>query len=145
MTGPAVLLRNARRESVPAARNAYTANRMTSAPTVMFGQATEITPIATASIPRHSSEDDRDENMQRPPSALKSVADADAVVDGGDPGSGPRRRHRGVVFRPRAHASGQRRGAVHGFHTDVVGLDLGVPLHGLLDRVRDVVGAGGGA
>jgi hypothetical protein len=43
--------------------NAYTAKRTTIAPTVTFGQATDTTPIATASRPRHNSEDDTDLNI----------------------------------------------------------------------------------
>src|SRR5947209_12768716 len=39
---------------------------MTNAPTVMFGHVTETTPTATARSPRHSREDDRDENMKVP-------------------------------------------------------------------------------
>jgi len=55
-TGPARSLLNARTASVPAAMNAYTANRMTNAPTVMFGHATETTPTTIASSPRHSND-----------------------------------------------------------------------------------------
>jgi hypothetical protein len=42
--------------SVIAAMNAYTANRMTIAPTVTLGQATDTTPSAIASRPRQSND-----------------------------------------------------------------------------------------
>src|SRR5258708_4016472 len=50
-TGPARSDRNARAASMNAARNAYTANRMTNAPIVMLGQATAMMPTAIARIP----------------------------------------------------------------------------------------------
>jgi hypothetical protein len=48
--------------------NAYTANRITNAPTVIPGQATETSPMTMASRPRHSSADDMDENIEQSPS-----------------------------------------------------------------------------
>jgi hypothetical protein len=51
-TGPAVRLLNARMACRPAAMNAHTANTMTSARTVTWGQASEMIPTATASRPR---------------------------------------------------------------------------------------------
>src|SRR4051794_25177228 len=43
---------------------AYTTKRITIAPTVTLGQATETTPIATARSPRHNSDDETDENIK---------------------------------------------------------------------------------
>jgi hypothetical protein len=42
---------------------AYTANRITNAPTVMCGHATETTPTAMARMPRQSREVEMDRNM----------------------------------------------------------------------------------
>ena len=55
-TGPAVRLLNARMASRPAAMNAYTANTITRARTVTWGQASEMIPTATASRPRRISD-----------------------------------------------------------------------------------------
>src|SRR5262249_34219982 len=55
------------------------------APTVMAGQATETTPMTIATNPRHSSEDDREDNMGRPPEGIGDRASQPA----GQPGSGP--------------------------------------------------------
>ena len=52
MTGPAVRLLNARAACRPAAMNAYTANKMTSARTVTEGQASAMIPTTTARMPR---------------------------------------------------------------------------------------------
>ena len=62
-TGPAVRLLNARMASRPAAMNAYTANRMTRASTVTWGQASAMMPTATARMPRQIREALSDLNM----------------------------------------------------------------------------------
>src|SRR4051795_8131949 len=112
---------------------------MTSAPMVMFGQATEITPMAIARSPRHSREEDTEENMERPLSRSRaSEADGQVVVDGGDAGGGPRGGHGGVVLVPGADGAGEGHPAVVGSHRDVVCFDLGRSLEGLLDRMLDV-------
>ena len=62
-TGPAAGLLNARMASRPAAMNAYTANRMTRASTVTWGQASAMMPTATARMPRRIREVLSDLNM----------------------------------------------------------------------------------
>ena len=52
MTGPALRLLSARAACSPAAMNAYTANKMTSASTVTEGQASAMNPMITARMPR---------------------------------------------------------------------------------------------
>jgi hypothetical protein len=53
-TGPTRSLLNARALSVPAARKAYTANKIAMASRVMPAQAIEMTPTMTARMPRPS-------------------------------------------------------------------------------------------
>src|SRR3954464_2087725 len=79
------------------------------------------------------------------PANHRSVDDGKPVVDVGDTGRRPGRLYRRVVLRPRAHGSGEDRGPVHRFDGDVVGVELGVALHRLLDGVLDVAGVRGRA
>src|SRR4051794_23276242 len=112
---------------------------MTSAPIVMFGQATEMTPMAIARSPRHTREEDTEENMEGPLSRSRaSEADRQVVFDGDDAGGGPGDGHGGVVLVPRAHGPGESHPAVVGSHRDVVCFDLGGSLERLLDRMLDV-------
>ena len=66
MTGPALRLLNARAACMPAAMNAYTANKMTSASTVTEGQASAMIATATATMPRAISDVLSDLNMTVP-------------------------------------------------------------------------------
>src|SRR3954454_11402588 len=112
---------------------------MTSAPIVMLGQATEMTPMAIARTPRHTREEDTEENMERPLSRSRaSEADRQAVLDGDDTGGGPGGGHGRVVLVPRAHRAGESHPAVVGSHRDVVCFDLGGSLERLLDRMLDI-------
>ena len=69
-TGPALRLLNARAACRPAAMNAYTANKMTSASTVTEGQASAMIPTITARMPRAIRDVLSDLNMTVPFASL---------------------------------------------------------------------------
>src|SRR2546430_8949585 len=114
------------------------ANRMTNAPTVMPGQATETTPTAMASRPRQSNEVEIDMTVLL---WLVSGTDGDAVVDGANTRGCPSGRDRGVPLGPGAHGAAQRDRAAGGRHSQVPGVQPGVPPERLVDRAPDIAGA----
>src|SRR3954464_3854693 len=123
-TGPGRSLAKARAPSLNPAVMAKTANRKTSAPTVMFGQATDTTPMTIASSPRHRRDAERDIAA---PSRGRSVGDDEQVGDGLHAWGSPRRGDRGVVLVPGVDAPAERDSAIRGRDAERARVELGVP------------------
>src|SRR5882757_5923882 len=105
--------------------NAYTANKITTAPTVASGHATEITPIATASRPRHSRDVDIDMAVLSF-SLGRSVRDHEQVLDITDAWCGPGTGDGVVALGPRADRATKSDRAVDAVDGEVVRVELGV-------------------